>query len=133
MWSTSKILAILDHHVDRGLALDASPRIIDLTASCASIVGQLFLPLNDSLRNVPTELIDLLLRAIALDSSGLKGSKTTEVDRSTARGLFIASSWASSPLKDVLQDLSREMGEQKEDLSRLSVRDLLRRDWKGDV
>lgn len=85
----------------------------------------------------PTELVDLLLRTIALDSSGLKDG--TKIDQRSAERLFEMSSWAKEgkkkrqELEDVMKDIHQELKEKKKSLEALSVRDLLRRDWKGDA
>lgn len=139
-WGTSKILSIIDHHVDRKLALHASPRLIQLSASCSSLVAKLILD-HDEQRSkhhnfhgpVPRELVDLLLRTIALDSDGLRRLKKGDQDRESASRLLGRSTWKGMNLKDVMQDLDEEMGKAKKDLAGLSVRDLMRRDWKGDL
>lgn len=81
---------------------------------------------------IPIELADLLLRTIALDSKGLSGSKTLEQDERSARDLVKLSSFKSDRLREIMDALSSEMLEKKIALERLTVRDLLRRDYKGD-
>lgn len=83
---------------------------------------------------LPTELVDLLLRAIAIDSSGLKS--TQPVDSQSAHRLFKLSSWAQEEnpknIYSVMKGLNRELTYYKKALDDLTLRDLLRRDWKSD-
>lgn len=68
--------------------------------------------------------------AIALDSDGL--SKGTPADKFTAARLLKRSNWSKQKLYDVMDRLDNEMKKAKKDLDELGVRDLLRRDWKGE-
>lgn len=85
-----RVVAVIDHHVDRELYPSAHPRIIGTSASCASFVGATIV--GHSHRHadgrLPRELIGLLLSAIAIDSDGLKERKSFDVDRATARDLL---------------------------------------------
>ena len=138
-----QVLAIIDHHEDGQLFPKADPRVIEMSASCTSLVSRLILdyeekrkpsldPVAEFHGPFPRELVDLLLRAIALDSDGLKNLKKGNVDRHIANRLLPRSSWKGKSLMKVMDQLDGEMGTAKRDLSGLSLRDLLRRDWKGD-
>lgn len=133
VWSKARILSIFDHHKDRGVAPDAKPRLFEATASCTTIVAREMLNELESLPqeyHMPHEVVELILDAIALDSDGL--NKATTDDRFTARRLLKRSNWKSQKLLDVMNRLDEEMSRAKKDLDSLGVRDLLRRDWKGE-
>ncbi|KAK0569832.1 hypothetical protein OC861_000543 [Tilletia horrida] len=141
MWAQGRILTLFDHHTDRGDAPDAHPRIIERTASCATLIANYMLEERDQMKepyHVSHELLEMALSAIALDSDGLTASITTHLDYSTASKLFDLAPGYHEPgqeesLPDVMKRLSKTLKKAKKDLDSLSVRDLLRRDWKGDV
>ncbi|CAD6890758.1 unnamed protein product [Tilletia controversa] len=138
IWNEAKVVSMFDHHTDRGDAPDAYPRIIQRTASCASLVAKYMLEEREQMKtpyHVSHELLELALSAIALDSDGLTASITTETDTSTASKLFkLAPNYPSyESLHHLMKSLSKTLKTAKKDLGHLSVRDLLRRDWKGDV
>jgi exopolyphosphatase len=43
------------------------------------------------------------------------------------------SNWKKDNLEDVMEDLDDELSKAQKDIDDLGLRDLLRRDWKGDV
>ena len=134
-WQNSKVLSIMDHHVDAGAAPDAKPRIFERTASCTTIVARLML---DELENLPEEyhmpheLLQLILGAIAIDSDGLNPDKSTAEDRTVSERVLARSRWSDKDLDDVMDDLDEKLGDARKDLDNLGVRDLIRRDWKSD-
>ncbi|KUI56361.1 hypothetical protein VP1G_03717 [Cytospora mali] len=135
-WRGAKILSILDHHVDRGAAPDAEPRIFETAASCTTLVARQMLDELEELPeeyHMPHELLELILTAIAIDSGGLKGDATTKADKKVSKRVLKRSNWAHRDLKDVMEDLDDELSKAKQDLDHLELRDLLRRDWKGDL
>lgn len=71
--------------------------------------------------------------AIALDSDALSPGRTTTEDVDTAARLLHLSRWHGKKLQKVMDELDDDMSTAKKALDALSVRDLLRRDWKGDV
>lgn len=134
VWKSAKILTIFDHHKDRGVAPHAHPRIFEGTASCTTIVAREMLDELETLEeeyHMPHEVVELIMDAIALDSDGL--SKGTPEDVFTSRRLLKRSNWKKEKLLDVMQRLDDEMSKAKKNLENLNVRDLLRRDWKGDT
>ncbi|KAE8257092.1 hypothetical protein A4X13_0g2586 [Tilletia indica] len=138
IWSEAKIISMFDHHTDRGDAPDAFPRVIARAASCSSLVAKYMLEERERMKepyHVSHELLELALSAIALDSDGLTASITTHTDYSTASKLFnLAPGYPErESLSHVMKTLSKTLKTAKKDLDHLSVRDLLRRDWKGDV
>lgn len=134
-WNNARILSIFDHHADRGIAPDAEPRIFEKVASCTTLVARQMLDELEALPeeyHMPHELLELVLSAIAIDSKGLKEGKATEVDREVAKRVLKRSEWRKRDLEDVMEDLEDELSEAKDDIDHLGLRDLLRRDWKGD-
>ena len=133
-WSAAPVLSIFDHHADRGQHLDASPRIIEMTASCSSLVALEVLKYkhhNWHGKHLASELADLVLSVIAIDSDAFR--KGNEKDVRAARKMLPLSSWSGYKLRVVMAKLDKLMSRARKDLQGLSVRDLLRRDWKGDL
>ncbi|POY70886.1 hypothetical protein BMF94_6063 [Rhodotorula taiwanensis] len=81
---------------------------------------------------LPKELIELILRTIAIDTDALKKDSSKFVDRYTASRLFPRSSWKHRKMKDVMSILDDDMTQSRKALGGLDLRSLLRRDWKGD-
>lgn len=142
VWKEAKVLGIIDHHADRGVAPDADPRIFESVASCTTLVSRQMLDELESLPippdgpgeyHMPHELLELILDAIAIDSDGLNPKKSTPTDAQIAQRILQRSNWKKESLSKVMDRLDEELGKAKRDLSHLSIRDLLRRDWKGDV
>lgn len=135
-WSKARIRSIFDHHIDKGAAPDAEPRVFEKTASCTSIVARQML---DELEELPEEyhlaheLLELILSAIAIDSGGLRSDATTDADVETSKRVLKRSNWARKSLEDVMDGLDDKLSDAKDDLDHLGLRDLLRRDWKGDL
>ncbi|GAA5872712.1 hypothetical protein JCM8547_006322 [Rhodosporidiobolus lusitaniae] len=151
-WAGSKIVAIIDHHEDRGLANGshpANPRIIETSGSCSSLVTRYLLDnlpgLGDKFPvrengvepmvnpGFPKELIELLMRTIAIDSSGLSKDSRQPVDKQSAERLFPHSSWKHRKVKEVMKMLDKDLSASRKALDSLDLRSLLRRDWKGDA
>ncbi|KAL1603557.1 hypothetical protein SLS60_005145 [Paraconiothyrium brasiliense] len=133
-WERAKILSIFDHHVDKGTAPDASPRVFEKVASCTSLVARQmfdeFYALPEEY-HLPHELLELILSAISIDSGGLE--QGTQIDIDTAKRVFERSQWADKDLYEQMEAVDEVLSDAKKDLDDLSVRDLLRRDWKGDL
>ncbi|OAL07270.1 DHH phosphoesterase [Phaeosphaeriaceae sp. SRC1lsM3a] len=135
-WSHAKILSIFDHHKDRGTAPDAEPRVFEIVASCTTIVARQMLDELEKLDqeyHMPHELLELILSAIAIDSGGLTSDKTTKADIETSKRVLARSAWAKKDLEDVMEDLDDELSAAQKDIGGFDLRDLLRRDWKGDL
>jgi exopolyphosphatase len=132
-WDAAPILSIFDHHEDAGVGKDAKPRIFETVASCTTVVARQMLDELEALPeeyHLPHELLELILSAIAIDSDGLEDA--TDADRTVSERVLERSRWNDRDLDDAMQELSKQLGDAKKDLDDLSVRDLLRRDWKGD-
>lgn len=133
-WEQAKVLSIFDHHVDKGAAPDAKPRVFQKVASCSTLVARQMLNELEQLPeeyHMPHELLELILSTIAIDAGGL--DKATDTDVETARRVLKRSRWSDRSLESAMADLDDELSAAKKDLGELSVRDLLRRDWKGDL
>jgi hypothetical protein len=72
------------------------------------------------------------LGAIAIDSDALNPSKSTDTDKHVSERILKRSRWNDKDLDDVMDDLDETLGDAKKDLDSFGLRDLLRRDWKGD-
>lgn len=135
-WRDAKVLSVFDHHVDTGAAPDAEPRLFEKTASCTTIVARQMLDELEQLPeeyHMPHELLELILAAIAIDSGALQDDITTKADVEVSKRVLKRSNWAKKKLKDVMEDLDDELSKAKKKLDHLGLRDLLRRDWKGDL
>ncbi|KAK8076761.1 hypothetical protein PG994_004033 [Apiospora phragmitis] len=133
-WRKAPILSIFDHHKDSGAGQDAKPRVFEKVASCTTLVARQMLDELEKLPeeyHMPHELLELILSAIAIDSGGLE--KATEEDRKVADRVLKRSNWRESELYDKMDDLAKKLKDAKKDLDHLGLRDLLRRDWKGDL
>jgi exopolyphosphatase len=133
-WRKAPILSIFDHHKDKGAGPDAQPRIFEQVASCTTLVARQMLDELEELPeeyHMPHELLELILSAIAIDSKGLKDA--TDADRETANRVLKRSNWRDSELEKKMKELNEHLGEVKKDIGHLGLRDLLRRDWKGDL
>lgn len=135
-WRAAKTLSIFDHHVDSGYAPDAKPRIFEKTASCSTLVARQMLDELEKLDDeyhVPHELWEMVLSAIAVDSNGLDPEKATDEDRKIAERVLARSDWRDKSLDKVMDELDETIGDARKDLDHLSLRDLLRRDWKSNL
>jgi exopolyphosphatase len=135
-WSHAKILSIFDHHKDRGTAPKAEPRVFETAASCTTLVARQMLDELEKLDqeyHMPHELLELVLSAIAIDSGGLSSGKTTQADVEVSKRILARSNWKKDDLEDVMEDLDDELSKAQKNIDNLGLRDLLRRDWKGDV
>ncbi|GAA5960584.1 hypothetical protein JCM3765_005864 [Sporobolomyces pararoseus] len=149
IWNNATVVAIIDHHEDRGVANGtASPRIIEQSGSCSSLVTRwLFdnVPGADKRKPgdgdettnhvhgpLPEELVELLLRTIAIDTGGMGRKSSTPIDQEAAERLFPRSSWKHRELKQVMKVLDDDLSASRKALDDLDLRSLLRRDWKGD-
>ncbi|KIJ64753.1 hypothetical protein HYDPIDRAFT_89879 [Hydnomerulius pinastri MD-312] len=139
-----QVTAVIDHHEDEGKYLDtASPRVIEPSGSCASLVTRIIMsrPLQ-----IPPELATLLLSAVLIDTQGLRG-KALEIDREASAWLLPRSNLVSqgaptytsltAPVDGdpsistaLIKSLSSNLNAKKFAVSNLGTRDLLRRDYK---
>lgn len=128
---------IIDHHDDEHQYLDINPRRITVSVgSCASLVTETF---KDAFQSSNTsELATLLLAAIYIDTNGLKeGDKAQQIDYAAASFLETLDSKdvALEGQEDFVfrKETAKALKKHKHDVSHLSSRDLLRRDYKQYV
>jgi exopolyphosphatase len=141
------VVSVVDHHEDEQLYKDtADPRIITVpTGSCTSLVANL---INSQGVAIIPELATLLICGIVIDTNALKpGGKAEDQDRQAMAYLLPRSTFfpelppsvvgidQGTDFNDipVLKNLTKNLKTRKEDVSRLSTRDLLRRDYKEDT
>ncbi|GAA6053968.1 hypothetical protein JCM3770_004646, partial [Rhodotorula araucariae] len=146
-WAGSEVVAIIDHHEDRGIANGtANPRVVERSGSCTSLVTRYILEqlpgaaqayplpegavanggLNAEMHGpLPTELIELLLRAIAIDTSGLAKDAYQPVDKESAERIFTRSSWKHRSLQTTMKLLDKDLSVSRKALHGLDVRSLV--------
>ncbi|KAF9224965.1 DHH phosphoesterase [Gyrodon lividus] len=140
----ARVTAVVDHHEDEGKYFNtASPRVIEPSGSCASLVTRIIM--SSPTLQISAELATLLLTAVLIDTQGLrKGGKALDVDHNASAWLLPRSNvtlpdgllgqmiGTSAALSDhpSVQSLSSTLGAKKLSISHLSTRDLLRRDYK---
>jgi exopolyphosphatase len=133
-----RVTAIVDHHEDEKRHPEASPRIVESpTGSCSSLIGRLIQKEWDAGMSRP--VARLLLCAVLIDTGGLKaGGKAEVTDREVAlfllekAGLVSADAGTIVDVHDVKEakELTRILTTRKTSVDSLSLRDLLRRDYK---
>ncbi|KAG0294742.1 Exopolyphosphatase [Dissophora globulifera] len=127
-----KIVGVIDHHVDENLYIDtADPRRIEVVGSCTSLVtDQFFKQAVDSEDQDNNSWIQqvsrLLLGPILIDTKNLNPEmkKVQPLDIAMTKLIFPYTGWAS------MDDLYNKLSEAREDTSKLSCYDLLRKDYK---
>lgn len=155
-----RVISILDHHADEGKHLSASPRHLEPSGSCASLVTSYFTSFSHSSPHpnnisIPSPLADLLLSAILIDTNlrpWTEGGKATATDLSAVEHLLPYSSFAASASTshilatsgsivanststalDALKARNAVLSAKKTDVSWMTGHDLLRRDYKEYV
>ncbi|KAK1752255.1 exopolyphosphatase [Echria macrotheca] len=146
--SNNLILGCIDHHDDEGAVPESAsgPRVIEKTGSCSTLVASYFRPAWDDDKtlqpdpSVDASLARLALGPILIDTTNLtdKG-KTTPLDIETVEYLestklmapFISVSSTEEESNYYSRDsFFRDISRLKEDISSLSLRDILRKDYK---
>lgn len=151
---SAQVKACIDHHADEGKVPQDSPlRVIEKSGSCASLVvaqcrdawdalsTSSSPPSDEEARAIDTNLAYLGLGPILIDTSNLKNAdKTTEFDKDAATylesklaggdGLVAASSSSGSLGSYERKAFHDEVAHLKEDITSLSLRDILRKDYK---
>lgn len=111
-----RVSAIIDHHADEGSYHNANPRIITPSGSCTSLVVEHF---ERELHTATKSLKLLLLAAIHIDTQYMT-NRVTEHDRSAVRIL-------QHPFD---KDFYTGLVKAKQETKGMSIRDILRRDYK---
>lgn len=125
------ITGVVDHHVDENVCpKDAIPRVIDPCGSCMSLVVEESKPLWDKLEDAATEgpkVARLGLAAILIDTINLTAeAKIRPKDKTAAAFLEEKLQGTDYDRKEYFEEVSKV----KEDISGLSFRDILRKDYK---
>ncbi|KAJ3189526.1 hypothetical protein HDU85_003157 [Gaertneriomyces sp. JEL0708] len=123
-----RISGIIDHHQDSGLFPDADPRVVCPTGSATTLVTEMWK--NTDL--VPDALLaKMMLYTILLDTVGLKKEygRTTPRDNDAVRYLLQTIGHAEDG-SDFVEDMFKAIQAAKMDITHLSARDLLRKDYK---
>lgn len=133
-----RVTAIVDHHEDEKRHPEASPRIVESpTGSCSSLIGRLIQKEWDAGMSRP--VARLLLCAVLIDTGGLKaGGKAEVTDREVALFLLEKAELVSADAGTIVdvhdvkeaKELTRILTTRKTSVDSLSLRDLLRRDYK---
>ncbi|RDA94018.1 hypothetical protein CP533_5044 [Ophiocordyceps camponoti-saundersi (nom. inval.)] len=129
-----RVVGCIDHHQDeRSVPADASPRIIEPCGSCMSLVVDETRQEWDSLTARDSDgddaLVKLCLAPIVIDTVNLSPSakKVKPKDTHAVDYLETKLSNPESFSRDAFFD---EISAVKDDISRLTLRDLMRRDYK---
>lgn len=127
-----RVVEILDHHRDDGKCANASPReiVFPLGSCCTLVAKHVLAHEGGSLLKADASLARLLLAPILIDTGNLDKAlgKTEPLDAQMAAAL--------EPLACLTQSKDaffHALNDAKFDVSRLSMRDLLRRDYKEFV
>lgn len=116
----TNIDAIIDHHVDEGRYLNASPRIIEPCGSCSSLINVHFKETVKRLDLDENEL-KMFISGVCADTSGLKNRvETKDIESISLFGLNASG----------LVDLTAILRKAKDDITGLSMLDLLCKDYK---
>ncbi|CAH2350544.1 exopolyphosphatase [[Candida] railenensis] len=143
-----KIVAIIDHHADEQIALDANPRIIQVNGSCSSLVfnywyNQIGKPTSFYTNN---DVISLLLAPLLIDTTNMTAKvenedtiafkKYGEILLSTDNTSFnILKAYALPGAEpqvefDIFESFYKQVKTQKKNIEGFSMKDFLRKDYK---
>ena len=133
-----RVTAIVDHHEDEKRHPEASPRIVESpTGSCSSLIGRLIEKEWNAGMSRP--VARMLLCAVLIDTGGLKaGGKAEVTDREVALFLLEKAELVNAGAGTIVdvhdvkeaKELTRILTTRKTSVDSLSLRDLLRRDYK---
>lgn len=122
------IIAIIDHHEDSKKHLDAKPRLIAPTGSCTSLLTDWFSKeFKKDGNEAEIQLARLGLGAIAIDTTGMR-KRTTEYDERAVEVLTEVLDAAGEKIN--LGEYADMLQQKKSDVGDMSLRDLLRKDYK---
>ncbi|KAF9410513.1 Exopolyphosphatase [Entomortierella beljakovae] len=129
--NSAKVEGLVDHHVDECLYKDtANPRRVEAVGSCASIVADEYFQStidNDKSDSSWTQgIARLLLGPILIDTMDLdpERKKVKPLDVAMANLIFPYTGWKS------MHHLYHQINKARQDTSKLSYYDLLRKDYK---
>lgn len=115
-----EVVSIIDHHADIGRHMDAKPRVVEKSGSCISLVLRELL--GDYCGKLTTEERCFLSGPILADTRGLT-ARVEDVDRWAVEALSL------NQIVSVAA-YTKELQSAKADVSGLTARDLLRKDYK---
>lgn len=135
IFPSDRVVGVIDHHADEGLYKTSienagGPRVIRKSGSCSSIVINYW---SDLLRNKlesnifsEPQVARIACAPLLIDTSGMK-KKVEADDREAFQRLQVVPE-ASDP--KVSKKFLKELESLKKDISTLSVRDIIRKDYK---
>ncbi|KKF96568.1 putative exopolyphosphatase [Ceratocystis platani] len=126
----SRVTGCIDHHVDEGkLPPGIAPRILEICGSCSSLVVERYREIWDSLR--PDTVRDAGLARLAMAPLVIDTGNLAVVDKTTPRDVRVAKVLEAKLGNGfVRKSYYDEISKMKEDLSQMSLRDVLRKDYK---
>ncbi len=125
-----RVVEIIDHHRDDGRCQKAAERdIVFPLGSCSSLVAKRMLAHDGGKLLSDVNVARLLLAPILIDTGNLDPAlgKTEPLDAQMVSQLTLHAGFADSSRRDAFFN---QVNDAKFDVSRLSMRDLLRRDYK---
>ncbi|KAM3523568.1 hypothetical protein NHJ13051_005001 [Beauveria bassiana] len=140
----SRVVGCIDHHVDeRAVSVQATPRVIETCGSCMSLVVQHYADawrglLNAKLPSIATnnpaskhltQLAQVALAPVLIDTINLTNAAKVRPEDSRAAKLLKTELMHDDPNFDP-NAYYEQVTAAKEDLSKLSLRDILRKDYK---
>ena len=127
------VVEIVDHHVDMGECEKATRREIDMVGSCSTLVAERLLSLEAAAPPGLVPLASALLDVIVIDTVALSRDNGRTTDRDVIVAARLAALISDTPVAD-LQALYtacfKRVSAAKEDISSLTVDELLRKDYK---
>ncbi|ODV80703.1 DHH phosphoesterase [Suhomyces tanzawaensis NRRL Y-17324] len=134
-----KVTAIIDHHADEGVFVDASPRIVHSNGSCSSLVFNYWfneLANDTAIFRKDPEVVELLLGPLLIDTSNMT-QKVEEGDIQAIKTYkeILQDNGAVTLAKvsedeDMLTGFYKQLKTNKKDLSGFSFQDVLLKDYK---
>lgn len=131
----SAVRAVIDHHDDEGFYLSASPRIVEKSGSCTSLITNQFKSSFPTEGPIRGDLARLTLAAVLIDTTNMT-NKVTQHDEKALKFLEMQiQKSASEGGGGVSEPWDRKaffdgIWGAKNDVDHLPLRDLLRKDWK---
>lgn len=134
------VTGVVDHHVDATLYMKADPRIIKATGSCTSLVMNYWYNLIED-KSSMVDMIKFMYGALLLDTANFK-HKVEAPDRSALNHYYeISGGFETSTtmfnridFKSTGDDgFFKTLKKAKKDIKGLSVRDVIRKDYKQFV
>ncbi|KJZ77808.1 hypothetical protein HIM_02985 [Hirsutella minnesotensis 3608] len=128
------VVGCVDHHVDEGrVPADAAPRTIEPCGSCASLVVEETKAVWDALTSRDTkgdnDLAKLAMAPILVDTINLGAPDKVKPKDTSAVG-YLEAKLSRSVATFSRDDFYGQLSAVKEDISKLSFRDILRKDYK---